>query len=233
MWRSKELMNWTLSSHRSGLIYLKQWNYWATQVMDMVSYFNAKGQVTLCYILKCIQCTYWWHVCLQGQSFPAGQAAFQGGWENSEYFALPIMSLIQYAFSVTQGRTRMLLCFCPHPVPLCAWGESGKRSMGRSIASLTAMHKGYHNLLTPMKEKCWCFYWANGYLPLTIPSSYDSTDTHYGMEGELRHFSENNANVSGLAPKVTFERSVGRILINCFGALSIALCPSADHPVPW
>lgn len=118
-------------------------------------------------------------------------------------------------------------------VPLCAWGESGKRSMGRSIASLTAMHKGYHNLLTPMKKKCWCLYWANGYLPLTIPSSYDSTDTHYGMEGELRHFSENNANVSGLAPKVTFERSVGRILINCFGALSIALCPSADHPVPW
>lgn len=227
-------VNRTLSWHKSGLICLKQWDYWATPAVDVSLYFYATGEVTLCYILNCIQCIYWWHVCPQNQSFPAGQAAFwaekAGSRLGEDRVVCPShRELGSTCFQVDKGKQRHAAVFALTLFPVCTWGVSGKKGREKS---LTEVHKCHHYLLRPMKEKGWCLYWWSWYLSLTTPPSYDCICALYTMEDELWQFSENNANESGLVPKVTLGKSRGRKLINCFRALCIALWPSADRPVP-
>lgn len=215
-------MNWILSWHKSGLICLKQWDYWATPAVDVAHIFHAIGEFTLCYIPNCSQCIYWCHVWLLGHSFPAGQAAFwaetpPGLWERR---ALCTPHHEGGKFNMPSGWHRETTSYCYVFAlilfPVYALGVPGKRGWGKNIASLTEIHRDHHNLLEILIRNDWCFYWSSCNLPWAFSFPYDCPYTLYRVEGVPWHFSENNVNGSGLPPLVTLEKSGGRKLTKMF-----------------
>lgn len=115
-------VNQTLSWHESGLICLKQWDYWATPAVDVALYFSwhrrsyhvLHSKLHPVYLLMAclpigpeLSC---WTGCFLGRG-----SRVQAGRRQS---SVPFPSGAGFnMLSGWQGEAAACCCFCPHPVP--------------------------------------------------------------------------------------------------------------------